>query len=103
MSKFDHSLWNQFWAIARPYWFSEKKWAARGLLLLLLLLSLGVNGLNVGISFIWRFIDTAWLVKMQGRSGVILQFTVAFWWWAPPLSWFIAISRTNWECTGENG
>lgn len=59
MSKFDRNLWNQFWAIARPYWFSEKKWAARGLLLLLLLLSLGVNGLNVGISFIWRFIDTA--------------------------------------------
>ena len=50
-------------AIAKPYWFSEEKWKARGLLAVVLVLLLGVNGLNVGLSFIWRFIDTALVAK----------------------------------------
>lgn len=59
MNRFDRVLWRRFWTIARPYWFSDAKWPARGLLVIVLLLLLTVNGLNVGISFIWRFIDTA--------------------------------------------
>lgn len=46
-------------AIAKPYWFSEQKWKARGLLILLLVLSFAVNAINVSISFIFRNIDTA--------------------------------------------
>jgi putative ATP-binding cassette transporter len=34
-------LWHRFWNIARPYWFLEEKWTARGLLALLILLLLG--------------------------------------------------------------
>ena len=52
-------LWNKFLKVAKPYWFSEKKWQARGLLGLLLLLALAVNAINVAISFIFRNIDTA--------------------------------------------
>ncbi|PSB44175.1 ABC transporter ATP-binding protein [Cyanosarcina cf. burmensis CCALA 770] len=52
-------MWRKFWAIAKPYWFSERKWKARGLLLLLLLLSFAVNAINVSISFIFRNIDTS--------------------------------------------
>jgi len=59
MNRFDRKLWQRFWTIAQPYWFSQAKWRARGLLAIVLLLLLTVNGLNVGISFIWRFIDTA--------------------------------------------
>ncbi|MFZ5890659.1 MAG: ABC transporter ATP-binding protein/permease [Myxococcota bacterium] len=38
---FDRRLWNRFWQIARPYWFGNEKWKARGLLALLLLLLFG--------------------------------------------------------------
>jgi putative ATP-binding cassette transporter len=40
-------LWQQFWKLARPYWFSEEKWRARGMLVLLLLLLLGQTEFNV--------------------------------------------------------
>ena len=63
MSRFDRQLWNRFWAIAKPYWFSEEKRGAISLLALVLLLSLAVNGLNVAISFVWRYIDTALVAK----------------------------------------
>ncbi|RUR73150.1 ABC transporter ATP-binding protein [Chlorogloeopsis fritschii PCC 6912] len=45
--------------LAKPYWFSEQKWKARGLLALLILLALLVNVINVSISFIFRNIDTS--------------------------------------------
>jgi vitamin B12/bleomycin/antimicrobial peptide transport system ATP-binding/permease protein len=35
------------WAIARPYWFSEDRWAARGLLLVVVGLTLGIVYINV--------------------------------------------------------
>lgn len=41
MQRFDRPLWQQFWAIAKPYWFSQEKWRARGFLFLLLFFSLG--------------------------------------------------------------
>jgi putative ATP-binding cassette transporter len=34
-------LWYRFWNIAKPYWFLDEKWTARGLLALLILLLLG--------------------------------------------------------------
>ncbi len=38
---FDRKLWHRFWIIAKPYWLHEEKWAARGMLALLVLLLLG--------------------------------------------------------------
>jgi len=38
---FDQRLWSRFWRIAKPFWFHEQKWLARGLLLLLVVLLLG--------------------------------------------------------------
>ncbi|MBD2463799.1 ABC transporter ATP-binding protein/permease [Oscillatoria sp. FACHB-1407] len=58
-SRIDGRLFRQFWQIAKPYWFSEQRWKARGLLALLLIMSVVVNGLNVGISFVFRFVDTS--------------------------------------------
>ncbi|WP_414549510.1 ABC transporter ATP-binding protein/permease [Anabaena sp. CCY 0017] len=57
--RLDPELWQKFLKVAKPYWFSEQKWKARGLLGLLLLLALAVNAINVGISFIFRNIDTS--------------------------------------------
>jgi putative ATP-binding cassette transporter len=38
---FDKRLWRRFWNIAKPYWFLDEKWTARGLLLILVFLLLG--------------------------------------------------------------
>lgn len=40
-------LWTRFWAIAKPYWFSQDKWMATGLLFLLIVLLLGQTETNV--------------------------------------------------------
>jgi len=41
VKNFDRRLWRRFWNIAKPYWFLDEKWTARGFLLLLLVLLLG--------------------------------------------------------------
>ena len=47
MDRFNLKLFRQFWAIAKPFWFGEEKWSARGLLLLNVLLLLAYTGLSV--------------------------------------------------------
>jgi vitamin B12/bleomycin/antimicrobial peptide transport system ATP-binding/permease protein len=47
MERFNLSIFKQFWSIAKTYWSSDRKWQARGLLLLVILLSLGYTGLSV--------------------------------------------------------
>jgi len=47
MAGIKRHLLHQFLGIARPYWFSEEKWRARGLLLLIMLLLLGQTEFNV--------------------------------------------------------
>jgi vitamin B12/bleomycin/antimicrobial peptide transport system ATP-binding/permease protein len=47
MERFNLSIFKQFWSIAGTYWSSDRKWQARGLLLLVILLSLGYTGLSV--------------------------------------------------------
>ena len=40
-------LLRDVWALARPYWFSDERWSARGLLLLIIVLNLAIVFLNV--------------------------------------------------------
>jgi vitamin B12/bleomycin/antimicrobial peptide transport system ATP-binding/permease protein len=47
MQRFNLVIFRQFWAIAKSYWSSDQKWRARGLLLAVVLLSLGYTGLSV--------------------------------------------------------
>jgi vitamin B12/bleomycin/antimicrobial peptide transport system ATP-binding/permease protein len=47
MQRFNLVIFKQFWAIAKSYWSSEEKWRSRGLLLSVILLSLGYTGLSV--------------------------------------------------------
>jgi vitamin B12/bleomycin/antimicrobial peptide transport system ATP-binding/permease protein len=47
MQRFNLVIFKQFWAIAKSYWSSDEKWRARGLLLLVILLSLGYTGVSV--------------------------------------------------------
>jgi vitamin B12/bleomycin/antimicrobial peptide transport system ATP-binding/permease protein len=47
MQRFNLVIFKQFWAIAKSYWSSDQKWRARGILLGVILLSLGYTGLSV--------------------------------------------------------
>ncbi len=47
MQRFNFNVFKQFWTIAKSYWSSEDKWRARGLLLSVIILSLGYTGLSV--------------------------------------------------------
>jgi putative ATP-binding cassette transporter len=55
----------RIWALLRPYWFSEDRWAGRGLLALVLALNLGSVGLTVALAE-WnrRFYDA-----LQGKDA----------------------------------
>ena len=44
---FNSHLWRRFFTIARPYWRSEERWRARGMLALLVVLLLGQTAFNV--------------------------------------------------------
>jgi putative ATP-binding cassette transporter len=69
--RLDPQLWHKFVKLAKPYWFSEKKWQARGLLVLLLFLALAVNAINVAISFIFRRIDTSLATFPQTQDASV--------------------------------
>ncbi|MEM1255642.1 MAG: ABC transporter ATP-binding protein/permease [Cyanobacteria bacterium P01_H01_bin.21] len=47
MQRFNLQIFQRFWTIAKTYWFSDEKWKARGLLLLIVLLLLAYTGLSV--------------------------------------------------------
>ncbi|NJN03936.1 MAG: ABC transporter ATP-binding protein/permease [Leptolyngbyaceae cyanobacterium RM1_1_2] len=47
MDRVDFSVFGRFWAIAKGYWFSDEKWKARGLLLVVVVCLLAYTGLSV--------------------------------------------------------
>ena len=47
----DAGVLREAWGIARPYWVSEERWRALGLLILVVMLSLGQVALNVRFSY----------------------------------------------------
>jgi vitamin B12/bleomycin/antimicrobial peptide transport system ATP-binding/permease protein len=50
MERTRRSILREAWRIARPYWFSEERWAARGLLALIITLSVGQTWINVRLN-----------------------------------------------------
>jgi len=53
MERANRSVLKEAWAIARPYWFSEERWVARGLLVAVLAMNLGTVWINVRLNT-WR-------------------------------------------------
>jgi putative ATP-binding cassette transporter len=47
MDRLNFQVFQQFWTIAKPYWFGDEKWQARGFLLGVVLLLLTYTGLSV--------------------------------------------------------
>ena len=52
-------LLHSFWQIAKPYFFSDEKWKARGLFILTIVLMLGFNVFNIVQSYVLRDLMTA--------------------------------------------
>jgi putative ATP-binding cassette transporter len=50
MSKAARTFLPDLWALTRPYWFSEERWAARGLLAVIVALNLGLVYINVQLN-----------------------------------------------------
>lgn len=59
MDKFDKRALRQFRSIAAPFFFSEMRWRAYGMLLLLGVFALSVSGINVLLSYVGRDFMTA--------------------------------------------
>jgi putative ATP-binding cassette transporter len=58
-SGFDRLFWRRLWAVGRPYWVSDQKWVALGLLSLTLVLAGTVKAANVFFSYVNRDMMTA--------------------------------------------
>jgi putative ATP-binding cassette transporter len=59
MNRFDRLFWRRLWKLAKPYWVSDQKWVALGLLAGTLILSGSVKGANVVFSYVSRDMMTA--------------------------------------------
>jgi putative ATP-binding cassette transporter len=67
------------WTIARPYWFSEDRWAGRGLLVAVIALNLGIVAINVMLNK-W---NNAFYNSLQDKNyDVFLQQLFRFTWLA---------------------
>jgi putative ATP-binding cassette transporter len=64
------------WVLARPYWFSEEKWGARGLLAIIVALNLGMVGIMVLLNQ-WNnaFYNTLQDKDLEGFYQQLLVFT----------------------------
>jgi vitamin B12/bleomycin/antimicrobial peptide transport system ATP-binding/permease protein len=75
MIKFDRTAFRRFVQIAKPFFVSEQRWKARGLLVLLATFSITVSLLNVRMSYIGRDFMTALTLKDKD------EFVSQLWWY----------------------
>jgi vitamin B12/bleomycin/antimicrobial peptide transport system ATP-binding/permease protein len=67
------------WAIVRPYWFSEDRWAAWGLLLVVVALTLGIVYINVLLN---QWNNTFYNALQDKDYAVFVQQIIRFSWLA---------------------
>jgi putative ATP-binding cassette transporter len=72
-------LFRDAWAIIRPYWFSEDRWAGRGLLLLVVGLTLGIVYINVLLN---QWNNTFYNALQDKNYPVFIQQLIRFSWLA---------------------
>jgi vitamin B12/bleomycin/antimicrobial peptide transport system ATP-binding/permease protein len=73
MQRFNLIIFKQFWAIAKSYWSSDEKWRARGMLLLVVLLSLGYTGLSVLLNNKRGALISALSAQDKARFGLLIR------------------------------
>lgn len=88
MTAFDHKAWRRLYRLASPFFYSEARWKARGLLGLLLLLSISIKGFDVVMSYIGRDFMTALSLREQDKFVKNLYFYLLAFGVAVPLSVF---------------
>jgi len=59
MSRFDRLFWSRLWRLAKPYWVSDQKYVAYGLVTLIVFLSGSIQVGNVVFSYVNRDLMTA--------------------------------------------
>ena len=59
MNRFDRLFWSRLWRLAKPYWISDQKYIAFGLLAATIVLSGSVKAANVVFSYVNRDLMTA--------------------------------------------
>ena len=67
MERFNLKVFRRFWAIAKPYWFGDEKWKARGLLLLIVLLLFTYTVLSVVLNNQRGVLISSLSAKDEGR------------------------------------
>lgn len=79
MIKFDRKTFERMWLITKPFFSSEVKWQARGLLILLAVFALSVNGINVLLSYVQRdFMNAFWLKEEHEFFRYLVLYLLAF-------------------------
>ena len=69
-------LWRHFWLLAKPYWTSEEKWRALGLLALVIGLSLGLVFMRVQLNSWYNdFYDALQRLDQVAFKAAIIRFT----------------------------
>jgi vitamin B12/bleomycin/antimicrobial peptide transport system ATP-binding/permease protein len=69
-------MWRHFWRIAGPYWSSEERWAARGLLAIIIVINLALVWVNVELNA-WNneFYNALQDKKFERFKALVWQFT----------------------------
>src|SRR5579862_3632591 len=71
----NRQLFGGFWRLAKPYWFSEERWQARGMLALVVALNLGWVYLMVWLNTWYRkFYDAMQKLDEPAFWSLMLQF-----------------------------
>ncbi len=79
MIKFDRLTFIRLWRLVRPFFFSEVKWQARGLLLLLAVFAFSIAGINVMLSYVARDFMTAFSLKESAEfQRKLIIYLIAF-------------------------
>ena len=66
MNRFDRLFRRRLWRLAKPYWVSDAKWAALGLLTVIVLFSAALKGSSVWFSYVNRDLMTALTERNEG-------------------------------------
>ena len=80
------TTFRRLWRLVKPFFYSEVKWQARGLLALLACFALGIAGLNVLLSYVARDFMTAFTLKEKDEFFYKLVIYLAMFAVATPIT-----------------
>jgi putative ATP-binding cassette transporter len=72
MNRFDHLFWSRLWTLAQPYWQSDRRLRASGLLVLMLTLS----GLILTGSIVFSYVARDMMTALAERNGPRFFYTM---------------------------